>query len=705
MKVSIVGAGPAGLYLGILLMKADPAHEIRIMERNPPDATFGWGVVFSGETLGQLRDADLQTYVEITDRFAQWDAVDIRYRGRLLRSRGHAFSAIARKQLLAILQRRCEELGVKLEFGVEIDDPATVAGDLVVAADGVNSAFRRRHADVLGSVVEPQGCKYVWFGTDLVFDAFRFIFRETDHGLFQVHAYPFDEHASTFIVECPERTWRRSGLDGMNERESIAFCEGLFAEDLDGHHLLSNHSVWLDFLRVRNRSWHHRNIVLLGDAAHTAHFSIGSGTKLAMEDAIALANAFVRHTNIEAALVDYELERQPVVERVQQAADESAGYFQRVEHHAYLEPMQFAFHLLTRSGRISHASLEVRDPDFLRVLDTWFDGAARAAARQLAVAPPPLFAPLSIGGLSLPNRAVRAADRDALGDVASGGAGLVLTRQVAVTPDGRMSPDCPAFHADEQADAWTPVVDDVHRAGALVMLQLGHAGRRGATQPRTHGVDLPLRSGGWPLLSASPLRYGPFGPEPKAMDDEDMARVRRAFAAAASRAAIAGFDALELDFAHGYLLASFLSPLTNRRHDGYGGALGNRLRFPLDVLDDVRTVWPDDRLLGVRLTVTDWARGGLGVDEGVEIARALTEHGAQLIHVEAGQTVAEGQPEYGRGFLTALSDRVRSEARVPTLVGGYLTTPDAANTIIGAGRADLCLLELTETDLDRQVAS
>jgi anthraniloyl-CoA monooxygenase len=705
MKVSIVGAGPAGLYLGILLMKADPAHEIRIMERNPPDATFGWGVVFSGETLGQLRDADLQTYVEITDTFAQWDAVDIRYRGRLLRSRGHAFSAIARKQLLAILQRRCEELGVKLEFGVEIDDPATVAGDLVVAADGVNSACRRRHADVLGSVVEPQGCKYVWFGTDLVFDAFRFIFRETDHGLFQVHAYPFDEHASTFIVECPEPTWRRSGLDGMNERESIAFCEGLFAEDLDGHHLLSNHSIWLDFLRVRNRSWHHRNIVLLGDAAHTAHFSIGSGTKLAMEDAIALANAFVRHTNIEAALVDYELERQPVVERVQQAADESAGYFQRVEHHAYLEPMQFAFHLLTRSGRISHASLEVRDPDFLRVLDTWFDGAARAATRQLAVAPPPLFAPLSIGGLSLPNRAVRAADRDALGDVASGGAGLVLTRQVAVTPDGRMSPDCPAFHADEQADAWTPVVDDVHRAGALVMLQLGHAGRRGATQPRTHGVDLPLRTGGWPLLSASPLRYGPFGPEPKAMDDEDMARVRHAFAAAASRAVIAGFDALELDFAHGYLLASFLSPLTNRRHDGYGGALGNRLRFPLDVLDDVRTVWPDDRLLGVRLTVTDWARGGLGVDEGVEIARALTEHGAHLIHVEAGQTVAEGQPEYGRGFLTALSDRVRSEARVPTLVGGYLTTPDAANTIIGAGRADLCLLELTVTDLDRQVAS
>ncbi|HZA77851.1 MAG TPA: FAD-dependent monooxygenase [Acidimicrobiales bacterium] len=705
MKVSIVGAGPAGLYLGILLRKADPAHEIRIMERNPPDATFGWGVVFSDETLGQLRDADLQTYVEITDTFARWDAVDIRYRGRLLRSRGHAFSAIARKQLLAILQRRCEELGVKLEFGVEIDEPATVPGDLVVAADGVNSVFRRHYADELGSVVEPQGCKYVWFGTDLVLDAFRFIFRETDHGLFQVHAYPFDEHASTFIVECPEPTWRRASLDGMSEPESIAFCEGLFAEDLDGHRLLSNRSIWLDFPRVRNRSWHHCNVVLLGDAAHTAHFSIGSGTKLAMEDAIALANAFARHTDVDAALVDYELERQPIVERVQQAADESAAYFQRVAHHAHLEPMQFAFNLLTRSGRISHASLEVRDPDFVRVLDSWFQGASRAEARRMAVAPPPLLAPLSIGGLTVPNRIVRAADRDALDAVAHGGTGLVLTGLAAVTRDGRTSPDCPTFHADEQASEWMSIVEDVHDAGALVMIQLGHAGRRGATQPRTRGVDLPLRTGGWPLLSASPLRYGPFSPKPKAMDDQDMARLRHAFTAAASRAALAGFDALELDMAHGYLLASFLSPLTNRRDDGYGGSLGNRLRLPLEVLDDVRAVWPSDRLLGVRLTVTDWARGGVDMDEGVEVARALTEHGAELIHVEAGQTVPEAQPEYRRGFLTALSDRVRSEARVPTLVGGYLTTPDEVNTIVGAGRADLCLIELTETDLDRQVAS
>jgi anthraniloyl-CoA monooxygenase len=409
----------------------------------------------------------------------------------------------------------------------------------------------------------------------------------------------------------------------------------------------------------------------------------------------------VRNTDVDAALVDYELERQPVVERVQEAADTSAEYFQRVAHHADLEPMQFAFNLLTRSERISHASLEVRDPDFVRALDTWFDGASRGEPRRVVVAPPPLFAPLSINGLRVPNRLVQAATRDALGAIAHGGAGLVLTGPVAVAPDGRTSPDCPTFDADE----WTSILQEVHGAGALVMLQLGHAGRRGATQPHTRGVDLPLRAGGWPLLSASPLRYGPFCRKPKAVDDDDMARVRQAFTAAASRAAIAGFDALELDMAHGYLLASFLSPLTNRRHDGYGGPLDNRLRFPLEVLDDVRAVWPNDRLLGVRLTVTDWASGGVGVDEGVEIARALGEHGAELIHVEAGQAVPEAQPDYRRGFLTALSDRVRSEARVPTLVGGYLTTPDDVNTIVGAGRADLCLIELTETELDRQVAS
>jgi anthraniloyl-CoA monooxygenase len=689
MKVTVIGAGPAGLYLSILLKKADPAHEITVLERNAPDATFGWGVVFSEETLGALRDADYATYVEITDSFARWSTVDIHYRGKLLRSGGNRFSAIKRTHLLDILQRRCRELGVDLRFGVEVSEPPDGA-DLLVAADGANSLVRKAHD--FRTSVEPQGCKYVWFGTDLVFDAFTFIFKDTEFGLFQVHAYPFDEQTSTFIVECPEPVWRRAGLDTMSEQESIAFCERLFAEDLGGHRLLSNRSLWLSFPLVRNASWHHGNTVLIGDSAHTAHFSIGSGTKLAMEDAIALANAFIRHPgDREAALIDYELERQPVVERFQQAAGDSAGYFGRVGSYTRLEPIQFAANLLTRSGRISHANLVQRDPDFVRVLDAWFAGATQPDA----IAPPPAFVPLEVGGLRLRNRIVRSSTVDDLVPDARSGAGLVLTGLVSPTPDGRVSPDSPTLDF-----AWAPLVEKVHDAGALIGLRLGHAGRRAGTRPRVTGLDIPLRATGWPVLSASALRYGPFGPVPKAMDEAELERVRAAFADAATQAVAAGFDVLELDLSDGYLLAGFLSPLTNRREDKYGS---DRARYPLSVLDAVRAVWPAERLLTVRLTVADWARGGSTVDDGIALARLLVEHGAELIHVRAGHTVAESQPEYRRGFLTTLSDRVRNEAGVPTLVGGYLTTVDEMNTIVAAGRADLCLLDLPTTNLARTV--
>jgi anthraniloyl-CoA monooxygenase len=704
VKVSIVGAGPAGLYLGILLKKADPAHEIEIVERNAPDATFGWGVVFSGETLGALRDADPPTYIEITDTFARWDAVDIRYRRRLLRSRGHTFSGIARRQLLAILQRRCQELGVKLEFGVEIDDPESISGDLIVAADGVNSLFRRHYADKFGSTVEPQGCKYVWFGTDLVLDAFRFIFTDTEFGLFQVHSYPFDESTSTFIVECAEPVWRRAGLDRMSEQESLEFCQRLFAEDLGDHRLMSNKSIWLDFLRVSNRTWHHGNVVLLGDAAHTAHFSIGSGTKLAMEDAIALAAACIRHTDVRKALVDYELERQQGVERVQRAADESAAFFSRVVHSTHMAPRQFAVNLLTRSGRISHAGLGVRDPEFVRALDAWFAMSSGGSA-DARFAPPPLFAPLEIGGTTVRNRVVLEARGTAMADAALAGAGLVTTGLVAVSADGRISPADPILDGDALVAEWQSAVDGAHEAGAPVMVRLGHAGRRGATEPRNRGIDVPLRDGGWPLIAASPLSYGPSAQPPTAMDADDISRVRAAFAGAAALAAVAGFDALELDAAHGYLLASFLSPLTNRREDEYGGSLENRLLFPLEVLAAVRDAWPSDRLLAVRLSITDWARGGVHIDEGVLLARAMAAAGAQLIHVKAGQTIAGGVPEYRRGYLTTLSDRVRNEARVPTLVGGYLTTLDEVNTAVVTGRADLCLLELAGADSVEEVTA
>ena len=564
--------------------------------------------------------------------------------------------------------------------------------DLVVGADGVSSLVRKTYATDFGERVAPQGCKYVWFGTDLVLDAFTFIFKETEAGLVQVHAYPFDEHTSTWIVEAPERTWRALGFDEMDETESLRACEALFSAELKGHRLMTNRSLWTSFLLVRNESWHRGNVVLLGDAAHTAHFSIGSGTKLAMEDAIALAQAFLRHPrDLERALVDYELERQPVVERFQQAAGDSAAYFSRVGHYAHMDPMPFAFNLLTRSGRVTHANLAQRDPQFVRVLDAWFHGGERGA-----VTPPPLFAPWR----DLRNRIVRAAaEPERLEEMARSGAGLVLAGPVAVTPDGRISPDTPTLDRE-----WGEAVDLVHAAGAQAGVLLTHAGRRGSTRESTRGADLPLREGGWPLLAPSPIPYAPRMPAPREMDAAAMTSVCDAFAAAARRAAESGFDVLELDMGHGYLLASFLSPESNRREDEYGGDLGGRLRFPLRVLDAVREAWPG--LLAVRLNVMDGTRRGLKLPDGIAIARELAAHGCELVHVVAGQTVPEApMADYRRGFLTPLAVRVRAEARVPVLVGGYLTTPDEANTIVGAGRADLCLLDVPETELERQLVA
>jgi anthraniloyl-CoA monooxygenase len=652
MKVVIVGGGPAGLYLAILLRKADPGIDVTVLERNAPAATFGFGVVFSEETLGSLRDADPETHLAITDTFARWNRVDIRYRDGLLRSRGHSFSAIARKRLLELLHERCYGLGAELCFGVEVD--SLPEADLIVAADGANS-FVRRQRD-FGTVVEPEGSKYVWFGTDHVFDAFTFVFRETEYGLFNVHAYPYDEHMSTFIVECPEPVWTRAGLDSMDEDESRAFCEQLFANDLRGRELFTNRSVWLDFPKVTNRVWHDGRVVLVGDAAHTAHFSIGSGTKLAMEDSIALAQGLVRRGwDVDAALVDYELERGPAVERTQAAASESAAYFRRVGSYTHLEPAQFAFNLLTRSGRITHASLSIRDPDFTRAVDSWFGDAE--------ISPPPMFAPLELGGVRFPDRV-----------------SFSLSGFVAVSRQGRITPETPTI------DEWTPP------AGALVVLQLGHAGRRGACRPQADGVDLPLREG-WPLVSASARPYGPFSAVPAVLDQAGMAAVRDDFVDAARRADELGVAVLELDLAHGYLLGSFLSPLTNPG--------GDRLRFPLEVVAAVREVW--HCCLATRLSVTDWHSKGNSVDDGIELARALRDAGVDLIHVEAGQTVHDDKPEYRRGFLTALSDRVRNEARVATMVGGHLTTPDEANTLVGAGRADLCILDLAPSPIDSDV--
>jgi len=707
LRIGVLGGGPAGLYLSLLMKKLDPGHEITVVERNAPDATFGWGVVFSEETLGALRDADHETYLDITESFARWSAIDVHYGGKVVRSGGHVFSGVARKRLLRILQDRCRDLGVEMSFHDEVPDLGRFEEfDLVVAADGVNSTVRRLHAEWFRPQLDVHRSKYVWFGTDRTFDAFTFVFRNTEHGLFQVHAYPFDARNSTFIVECNQATWERAGLDGATEDDSIAFCQELFAPELGGHRLMSNRSLWVSFVTVRCESWHRGNVVLLGDAAHTAHFTIGSGTKLAMEDSISLSNAFVKHpSNLEAALTEYELERQPVVERFQEAARESSRYFEDVIRYAGFDPLPFAFQLLTRSGRITHLELEKRDPAFVAAVDRWFaeqasprsahrapHGTRRQANGPLITPPPPLFAPIELRGTTVANRiALRAEPLDAPeGGLAAGVAarmlqevGLVLTPFVAVAPDGRVSPETPI------AAGLAEFVPGMERAPVCVVL--GHAGRRGSTRPRRDGLDRPLREGGWEILSASPIPFSSRSPVPREVRRADIDVVLASFVAAVGGAARSGAGVLLLDFSRGGLVASFLSPLSNRRGDEFGGPVENRLRFPLEVMAAVRDAW--ERPLGVRYSATDWAPGGLSRGDSLEIARAFAAHGADFLDVVAGGTMAEQRPAYGRMFLVPYSDVVRNEAGIPTMTSGNITTADEANTILAAGRADLVVLD------------
>jgi len=676
MKINVLGAGPAGLYFAILMKRADPRHQVRVFERNHPDATFGWGVVFSEGSLDELEHADYESFVSITEACANWNPIDVRYRGISTRIRGNVFSGVGRRRLLNILQARARGLGVQITFGHEVEslDPY-VEADLVVGADGANSLVRSFAADVLRASIDLAPSRYAWFGAELAFPVFTYIFRETGWGLFQAHCYPYDEAHSTMVLLVSEETWRRAGLDELDEQGSLELCEAVFAEDLLGRRMLSNRSLWINFPWVRCRSWHTDNVVILGDAAHTAHWSIGSGTKLALEDAISLARAFVKHRNrLKPALAEFELERQPVVDRLQDASRVSCEYFQSLQRYFTFEPLQFAYQLMTRTPRITHTNLTVRDADFVRQVEAQF--AERATGRLAYAAPPPVFTPLRVRSLTIPNRLVF------LDGPLDEGAGLVITVPYAVSPEGRIALDTPT------------VIGPPLPQGSLVCVQLGHAGRRASCRPMRFGVDRPLPSAeAWPAFSASPITHAPWMPVPRELDREGMDRVTAAFVAAARHAEEVGHRMLLLDFAHGGLLASFISPVANRRQDEFGGSLENRMRFPLQVLGAVRAAWPLQLPLAVAYTAADHVRGGLTLGESVEVAAKLREEGADLLLVVTGQTTADSHPEYGRMYGVPHSDRVRNEAGVATIAFGQITTLDEINTILAAGRADLCVLD------------
>jgi anthraniloyl-CoA monooxygenase len=707
-RIVCLGGGPAGLYAAILFRKALPGARVEVYERNRPDDTFGWGVVFSDRTMENFAAADVSSHAAITGSFHHWDDIDVHYRGTVTTTGGHGFCGIERKRLLGILQQRGAELGVVHRFEHEVEDDAEFAdADLVVAADGVNSRTRKRHAAVFEPDVDTRECRYIWLGTTKPFPAFTFAFEETDHGWFQIHAYQFSRALSTVIVETREETWRAHGLDTASHEQSIAFSEGLFAKYLGGHRLMSNAahlrgSAWLNFQRVLCKRWHHGNRVLIGDAAHTAHFSIGSGTKLAMEDAIALVARTAGAADVPQALAAYQDERETEALRLQSAARNRMRWFEDVARYARLEPWQFTYSLLTGSQRIGHANLKLRDPAFVA------DVEKRLAARAGAATPrPPMFLPLEIRGMRVENRIVvspmaQYSAKDGLpndwhlvhlGARAAGGAGLVFTEMTCVSPEGRISPGCTGLWSEAQRDAWRRIAGFVHEhSRAKLCMQLGHSGRKGSTQLGWERDDHPLPDGNWETLAPSPLPYlEGISIPPREMTRADMDRVLGEFVRSARFALEAGFDMLELHMAHGYLLASFLSPLTNRRPDAYGGALENRLRYPLEVLAGVRAAWPD-RPLSVRLSSSDWAPGGLTEDELIEIGRAMKAAGADLLDLSSGQTVPWQKPVYGRMWQTPFSDLVRNVVGIPTIAVGNIYEADHANTIVAAGRADLCAL-------------
>ena len=716
MKILCIGGGPAGLYFSLLMKQQNPSHHITVVERNRPYDTFGWGVVLSDQTLNNLRVADPHTAQLIGDAFNHWDDIEVFFKGRSIRSTGHGFCGIGRKHLLNILQQRCEELGVQLVFETDVMDDQALAeqyqADLVIASDGLNSRIRTRYAESYQPDIDVRNCRFVWLGTHKTFDAFTFAFEQTEHGWFQAHAYKYDAHTSTFIVETPDAVWRAHGLDRMSQEEAIAFCQNLFAKYLDGHALMSNaahlrgSAIWIQFPRVICKSWVHWThaerdkpipVVLMGDAAHTAHYSIGSGTKLALEDAIDLANTFTQHADadISTVLQAYEDRRSVEVLKIQNAARNSTAWFEHVDRYTHMDIEQFTYSLLTRSQRISHENLRLRDPTWLGQFESWLAGGNAVA---------PMLLPFKLRELQLKNRIVVSpmATYNAVDGVvndfhlvhhgarALGGAGLLMVEMTSPTPEGRITPGCPGLWDDNQRHAFKRITDFVHQNNAHIGLQLGHSGAKGSTQLGWDAIDEPLLEDNWPLMAASPIAYGPNNAVPRPMTTADMQTLIAQFVQATQRADAAGFDWLELHCAHGYLLSGFICPLTNNRTDNYGGSLANRCRYPLEVFEAMRAVWPTRKPMSVRISAHDWAPGGNTDEDAVEIARLFQRAGCDLIDVSSGQTTRAAKPVYGRMYQTPFSDRIRNELHIATMAVGAISEADHANSIVAAGRADLC---------------
>ena len=713
MKIACLGGGPAGLYSAISIKLRDPAHDVTVFERNRPDDTFGWGVVFSNETFDNIATNDPASAQAIREHFAYWDDIAVHYRGQRIVSTGHGFSGIARKTLLLLLQERARELGARLSFQTEITSAGELAKefDLVIAADGLNSRTRNEFAHAFRPAIETRKNKFVWLGTRQKFDdAFTFIFEETEHGWVWAHAYQFDADTATVIVECSESVWRKFGFAAMSQDESCRTCERIFAKYLGGHRLMSNAahlrgSAWLNFPRVLCETWSHDNIVLMGDAAATAHFSVGSGTKLAMESAISMAEYLASEPTQEAAFAKYEDARRTEVLRLQSAARNSLEWFEDVERYLHLDPVQFNYSLLTRSQRISHENLRLRDRNWLEGAEAWFQRLAGAGDNTIRR---PMFAPFRLRDMRLKNRVVvspmaqyKAVDGCPTdwhlvhyGERAKGGAALVCTEMTCVSPEGRITPGCTGMYAPEHEVAWKRIVEFVHaETDAKISCQLGHSGAKGSTQLGWQEMDAPLKSGNWPVMAPSPVAWSERNQRARAMTRADMDRVREEFVAATEMAARAGFDMLEIHCAHGYLLSSFITPLTNWRSDQYGGALENRMRYPLEIFRAVRAVWPAEKPISVRISANDWVGAeGIEPQDAVGISRMLQEAGVDICDVSAGQTSIKAQPVYGRMFQTPFSDCIRNETGMATMAVGNIYEPDHVNSILMAGRADLVCL-------------